>query len=79
MAFAGMLTGRSPQVPHPLVPNFILRVQTDGEVAPKQAVITACHELVRDLGIFSREFTKEYELRKMVGASQQQSGTPDEQ
>jgi DNA-directed RNA polymerase II subunit RPB11 len=35
-------------------------------------VITACHELVKDLGTLSREFTKEYELRKMVGATQQQ-------
>lgn len=66
-------------MPHPLVPSFILRVQTDGEITPKQAVITACNELVKDLGILSREFTKEYELRKMVGATQQQSGTPDEQ
>lgn len=60
------------QVPHPLVPKFELRVQTDGEITPKEAVIAACHELVRDLGILSREFTKEYELRKMVGATQQQ-------
>lgn len=62
-------------MPHPLVPKFELRVQTDGEITPKEAVITACHELVKDLGIFAREFTKEYELRKMVGATQQQNGT----
>lgn len=55
-----------------MVPKFELRVQTDGEIVPKEAVVTACHELVRDLGILSREFTKEYELRKMVGAGQQQ-------
>lgn len=54
------------------MPKFELRVQTDGEITPKEAVIAACHELVRDLGILSREFTKEYELRKMVGATQQQ-------
>lgn len=64
-------------MPHPLVPKFELRVQTDGEITPKEAVITACHELVKDLGIFSREFTKEYELRKMVGTSQGQNGTAD--
>lgn len=40
-------------------------------------MIAACHELVRDLGILSREFTKEYELRKMVGATQQQNGNQD--
>ena len=60
------------QVPHPLIPKFELRVQTDGEITPKDAVVAACHELVKDLGILSREFTKEFELRKMVGATQQQ-------
>ncbi|KAE8349173.1 hypothetical protein BDV28DRAFT_160713 [Aspergillus coremiiformis] len=60
------------KVPHPLVPKFELRVQTDGEITPKTAIIAACNDLVRDLGILSREFTKEYELRKMVGATQQQ-------
>ena len=59
------------QVPHPLEYKFLLRVQTDGQVTPKDAVINACHELVRDLGILSREFTKEYELRKMVGSTAQ--------
>ncbi|RJE17817.1 hypothetical protein PHISCL_09847 [Aspergillus sclerotialis] len=69
------------KVPHPLVPKVELRVQTDGEIAPKEAVTTACNELVKDLGILSREFTKEYELRKMVGATQQQqpNGNPDGQ
>ena len=66
------------QVPHPLVSKFILRVQTDGEVTPKDAIIAVCHDLVKDLGIFSREFTKEFELRKMVGSTQQQqNGTSD--
>lgn len=67
------------QIPHPLVPKFELRVQTDGNITPKEAVITACHDLVKDLGILSREFTKEFELRKMVGAAEQQqpqNGTP---
>ncbi|KAK2768764.1 DNA-directed RNA polymerase II core subunit [Arachnomyces sp. PD_36] len=63
------------KVPHPLVPKFELRIQTDGQITPKEALITACHDLVKDLGILSREFTKEYELRKMVNAgAQQQNG-----
>ncbi|KMU91420.1 hypothetical protein CIHG_09289 [Coccidioides immitis H538.4] len=60
------------QVPHPLVHKFILRVQTDGAITPKDAVLTACHELVKDLGTLSREFTKEFELRKMVSTESQQ-------
>ncbi|KAI5285184.1 DNA-directed RNA polymerase II core subunit [Ascosphaera acerosa] len=56
------------KIPHPLTPKMELRVQTDGSITPKDALVAACHELVRDLGTLSREFTKEFELRKMVGA-----------
>ncbi|MCJ1276826.1 DNA-directed RNA polymerase II core subunit [Puttea exsequens] len=55
------------KVPHPLVSEFILRIQTDGTIAPRAALMQACQELITDLGILSREFTKEWELRKMVG------------
>ncbi|KAJ5977821.1 hypothetical protein PENPOL_c001G04564 [Penicillium polonicum] len=60
------------RVPHPLTPEFQLRVQTDGEVTPRQAVINASEALIKDLGILSREFTKEYELRKAANAANQQ-------
>ncbi|KAJ6120314.1 hypothetical protein N7523_004594 [Penicillium sp. IBT 18751x] len=60
------------KIPHPLTPNFLLRVQTDGEITPRQAVITASKALIQDLGTLSREFTKEYELRKMANAANQQ-------
>ncbi|KAJ5675824.1 hypothetical protein N7462_008721 [Penicillium macrosclerotiorum] len=60
------------QVPHPLTPNFQLRVQTDGEITPREAVINASQALIKDLGILSREFTKEYELRKMANAANEQ-------
>ena len=44
-----------------------LRIQTDGEIEPRAALVQACRKLVTDLGTVSREFTKEYELRKMAG------------
>ncbi|KAJ5563637.1 hypothetical protein N7535_008801 [Penicillium sp. DV-2018c] len=59
------------RVPHPLTPEFQLRVQTDGEITPRQAVINASQALIKDLGILSREFTKEYELRKAANAANQ--------
>ena len=58
------------QVPHPLFPTFELRVQTDGEITPKEALLATCRDLVNDLSTLSREFTKEYELRKMVNGGQ---------
>ncbi|KAL8716647.1 MAG: hypothetical protein Q9225_006039 [Loekoesia sp. 1 TL-2023] len=57
------------KVPHPLFSSFILRIQTDGTLTPRQALVQACKDLVTDLGLLSREFTKEWELRKMVGES----------
>jgi len=64
----------SSQIPHPLVSDVLLRIQTDGEITPKEALVATCHDLVKDLGLLSREFTKEFELRKMVGATQQNGG-----
>jgi DNA-directed RNA polymerase II subunit RPB11 len=55
------------KVPHPLEAKFELRVQTDGEVTAKKAVMDAAGEAMRELGSLSREFTKEWELRRMVG------------
>jgi DNA-directed RNA polymerase II subunit RPB11 len=58
------------QVPHPLFAKFELRVQTDGQITPKEAVVAASAELIRDLNILSRRFTAAYELTKMVQAGQ---------
>ena len=58
------------QVPHPLFPTFELRVQTDGEITPREAVVAACRDLVAELAALDREFKREYELRKMVGQDQ---------
>ncbi|KAH8670253.1 DNA-directed RNA polymerase [Tricladium varicosporioides] len=54
------------KVPHPLFADFELRIQTDGKVTPKEALVNACKSLVNDLETLSREFTKEYELRKII-------------
>ncbi|KAL2058856.1 hypothetical protein ABVK25_000148 [Lepraria finkii] len=55
------------RIPHPLTSTFELRIQTDGTLTPRAALQQTCRELVNDLSILSREFTKEWELRKMVG------------
>ncbi|KAF2456697.1 RNA polymerase Rpb3/Rpb11 dimerization domain-containing protein [Lineolata rhizophorae] len=51
---------------HPLIAQFELRVTTDGSFSPKQVVVKCCHDLVQDLDRFSREFTKEWELKKIA-------------
>ncbi|MCJ1357328.1 MAG: DNA-directed RNA polymerase II core subunit [Icmadophila ericetorum] len=62
------------KIPHPLFSKFELRVQTDGDITPRAAVVQACRDLVNDLGTLSREFTKEWELRKMAGEGINGSG-----
>jgi DNA-directed RNA polymerase II subunit RPB11 len=56
------------QVPHPLFATFKLRVQTDGDITPKEAVVGACQELVKELQMLDQEFTKEWELKKIAVA-----------
>lgn len=58
-------------VAHPNVPEVMIRVQTDGTIQPKDALIEVCKNLIGDYAKLAREFTREYELRKMVTAGNQ--------
>ncbi|KAI9887035.1 MAG: DNA-directed RNA polymerase II core subunit [Watsoniomyces obsoletus] len=70
------------KVPHPSVPHFLLRVQTDGDITPRDALVQACRDLVQDLAEFEKQFTKEFELHKVAkqgaaaaaAAAQQRAG-----
>ena len=73
------------KVAHPLSAKFDLRVQTDGQVTPTDAVVQACRDIVQDLAELSRQFTKEWELRKIAktgdaaaaaSVARQQAGGP---
>ncbi|GAB7349535.1 hypothetical protein MBLNU459_g0237t1 [Dothideomycetes sp. NU459] len=55
------------KIPHPLFATFELRVQTDGEISPKDAVVKACADVVQELQKLDQEFTKEWELKKIAG------------
>jgi DNA-directed RNA polymerase II subunit RPB11 len=63
------------KVGHPNVPEVLIRVQTDGKVTPREVFIDVCKQLVAAYGQLGREFTREYELRRMVGAGDQENGT----
>ena len=54
------------KIPHPLFPTFELRVQTTDETNPRAAVVKASQELIKDLTIFRNNFTREWELKKMI-------------
>jgi DNA-directed RNA polymerase II subunit RPB11 len=54
------------KVPHPLFPKFELRVQTDDEATPKDALLAACQNLIGDLTDLSKNLTREWELSKIA-------------
>jgi len=63
--FAGYKIG------HPNVPEVLLRIQTDGSITPKEALIKACKQLIGDCLQLGREFQKELALRKLADQGEQ--------
>lgn len=61
-------------VAHPNVPEVLIRVRTDGSVTPREVFIEVCKQLISAYGQLGREFTREYELRRMVAAGEQENG-----
>lgn len=53
------------------MPELFIRVQTDGTITPKEAMISVCKNLVSLYGQFGRVFTREVELRKMLAQGDQ--------
>lgn len=66
--FAGYKIG------HPNVPEVLLRVQTDGTIAPRDAIVSVCRQLVASYGQLGREFQKEFALRQYADQGEQANG-----
>ena len=61
---------------HPNVAEVLIRIQTDGTISPREVLIDVCKQLVAAYGQLGREFTREYELRRMADmGGDQQNGT----
>ncbi|OAL53360.1 RBP11-like subunits of RNA polymerase [Pyrenochaeta sp. DS3sAY3a] len=54
------------KVPHPLFATFELRVQTDGTITPKEAIVRACRDIVQDLQRLNDSFQTEWLGKKIV-------------
>lgn len=54
------------KVPHPLFAMFELRVQTDGTITPKEAVIRCCRDVVQDLQKLNDSFQQEWLGKRIV-------------
>ncbi|KAI9830661.1 MAG: DNA-directed RNA polymerase II core subunit [Phylliscum demangeonii] len=58
------------KIPHPLEFVLEVRVETDGNITPKEAVVHACTKLIDDLGTLSRAYTRESELYRIARIDQ---------
>ncbi|ENI05836.1 hypothetical protein COCC4DRAFT_71521 [Bipolaris maydis ATCC 48331] len=54
------------KVPHPLFATFELRVQTDGSITPKEAVMKTCREVIADLSKLNDSFQTEWIGKRIV-------------
>ncbi|KAI8936011.1 hypothetical protein NX059_007513 [Plenodomus lindquistii] len=54
------------KVPHPLFATFELRVQTDGTISPKDAVVRCCRDVVQDLQKLNDSFQQEWLGKRIV-------------
>lgn len=61
-------------VGHPNVPEVLLRVQTDGSITPREALVTVCKQLVAMYGQLGREFQKELALRQYADQGEHAGG-----
>ncbi|KAI4678221.1 uncharacterized protein J4E88_006742 [Alternaria novae-zelandiae] len=54
------------KVPHPLFATFELRVQTDGSITPKEAVMATCRLVIQDLSKLNESFQTEWLGKRIV-------------
>ncbi|KAI2608824.1 DNA-directed RNA polymerase II subunit RPB11 [Hypoxylon fragiforme] len=56
------------KVAHPNVPEVLIRLQTDGTITPREVFVDVCKQLIASLAQLAQNFTREYELRRMATA-----------
>ncbi|KAH0548258.1 hypothetical protein GP486_008036 [Trichoglossum hirsutum] len=56
------------RVPHPLFSTFDLRIQTNGDISPKDALVEACKELINKLKVLDLQFKHEFAIKEAMNA-----------
>lgn len=54
------------KVEHPLFANFVLRIQTDEDYSPRDALKNACLSLISELDIVKTKFKDEWALKSLL-------------
>lgn len=55
------------KVPHPLHPYFLLKIQTDGTMAPDLILSEACNQLIGTLASLEVKFKREFSFKEADG------------
>ncbi|KAK4138710.1 RBP11-like subunits of RNA polymerase, partial [Trichocladium antarcticum] len=62
------------KIGHPNVPEVLIRIQTDGSLTPREALVRVCKQLVAAYGQLGREFQKELALRQYADQGAENGG-----
>lgn len=54
------------KVEHPLFANFVLRIQTEDNYTPKEALRNACTNLIGELDMIKNKFKDEWALKSLL-------------
>lgn len=54
------------KVEHPLFANFVLRIQTEDDYSPKDALKNACQALIAELQAINDKFQREWALKGLM-------------
>lgn len=59
------------KVEHPLFANFILRIQTEDDYSPREALKNACTGLISQLDIIKTKFKDEWALKSLLSNTEE--------
>lgn len=54
------------KIEHPLFANFVLRIQTEEDYTPKEALKNACTNLIGELDVIKTKFKNEWALKALI-------------
>ncbi|CAK9438811.1 uncharacterized protein LODBEIA_P30350 [Lodderomyces beijingensis] len=59
------------KVEHPLFANFVLRIQTEEDYTPKEALKNACTAIINELTVIKNKFKGEWEMNFDLAEAQE--------
>ncbi|KAK6456184.1 RNA polymerase II core subunit [Scheffersomyces xylosifermentans] len=57
------------KIEHPLFANFVLRIQTEDDYSPREALKNACSGLISELDVIKNRFKEEWALKSLLNTN----------